>query len=73
VGDQLTVARVQAAQAILSNSHNGFDHLEGLVPVVEDWHAKVTFIKVINSNDITLFRAHAKCQTTSMPAKFSWK
>ena len=46
-GDQLTVARARGAQRIMSNSHNGFDRLEGLVPVVEDWHAKVTFMKVI--------------------------
>ncbi len=45
-GDQLTVARARGARRILSNSHNGFDRLEGLVPVVEDWHAKVTFMKV---------------------------
>ena len=46
-GDQLTVARARGAQGVLCNSHNGFDRLKGLVPVVEDWHAKVTFMKVI--------------------------
>lgn len=46
-GDQLTVARARGAQGILSNSHTGSDRLEGLVPVVEDWHAKVTFMKVL--------------------------
>ena len=35
------------AQTVLGNSHNESDCLEGLVPVVEDWHAKVTFMKVI--------------------------
>jgi len=46
-GDQLTVARARGAQGILSNSHTGSDRLEGLVPVVEDWHAKVTFMKLL--------------------------
>ena len=46
-GDQLTVAHARGAQTVLGNSHNESDCLEGLVPVVEDWHAKVTFMKVI--------------------------
>lgn len=45
-GDQLTVACARGAQGVLCNSHNGFDRLEGLVPVVEDWYAKVTLMKV---------------------------
>ena len=39
-GDQLTAARVRSSQKVRCNSHRGCDRLEGLVPVVEDWHAK---------------------------------
>jgi len=53
-GDQLTVARARGAQGILSNSHTGFDRLEGLVPVVEDWHAKVCILEVILLTNVLL-------------------
>ena len=39
-GDHLTVTCAQGLQTVLGDSHNGFNCLEGLVPVVEDWHAK---------------------------------
>ena len=45
-GDQLTVERMRGAQAIRSNSENGIDQLRGFVPVVADWHAKVSFLGV---------------------------
>jgi len=45
-GDQLTAARICGAQRVRGNSDNGRDRLEGLVPVVEDWHAKVCFLQV---------------------------
>lgn len=45
-GDQLTAARIRGAQRVRGNSDNGRDRLEGLVPVVEDWHAKVCFLQV---------------------------
>ena len=45
-GDQLTVARGRSSKRIRSNSTHGKDHLEGLVPVVEDWHAKVSLLGV---------------------------
>ena len=40
-GDQLTVARVRGCQRLRSNSNDGTARLEGLVPMVEDWHARV--------------------------------
>ena len=46
-GDQLTKARVKGSQGIRVNSSNGRDRLEGFVPAVEDWHAKVIFLKVL--------------------------
>ena len=45
-GDQLTVARICGCPRLLSNAHRGQECLEGLIPVVEDWHAKMCFMKV---------------------------
>lgn len=45
-GDQLTVARIRSVQEGLLNSNSPRERMEGLVPVVEDWHAKVIFLKV---------------------------
>lgn len=45
-GDQLTVARVRGCQRLRSNSNDGTARLEGLVPMVEDWHARVCFPEV---------------------------
>lgn len=44
--DQLTVARVRGCQRIRNNSDNGRACLEGLFPVVEDWHTKMCYLKV---------------------------
>lgn len=38
-GDQLTAKRGRGSQHVRSNSLRGKDRLEGLKPVVEDWHA----------------------------------
>lgn len=45
-GDQLTTARARGAQAIRSSHDNARDRLEKLVPVIEDWHARLTLAKV---------------------------
>ena len=45
-GNQLTVARVRGAQRIRANSESASACLQGLVPVVEDWHAKQMLIGV---------------------------
>ena len=42
-GDQLTTKRARAGVRICNNSMNG---AEGLLPVAEDWHAKVVFLEV---------------------------
>jgi len=44
--DQLTVARSRTSIAILADHDFKKEHLEGLLPVVEDWHAKQTLLKV---------------------------
>lgn len=46
-GDQLTVARARGAQKIRSNSLKSEDRLDGLLPVAEDWHAKMCLLQVI--------------------------
>ena len=45
-GDQLTAKRARGSQYVRSNSLRGKDRLEGLKPVVEDWHAKVCLLGV---------------------------
>jgi len=45
-GDQLTVARQCTAKAVRHHSEDELDHLEGLVPSVEDWHTKQLLMKV---------------------------
>ena len=45
-GDQLTCARIRSAQRIRENSSSGQGRLEGLLPCIEDWHAKVVFLQV---------------------------
>ena len=57
-GDQLTVARSRSCKRIRSNSTRGRDRLEGLVPVVEDWHAKVSFLDVRNWYCILFYHVH---------------
>lgn len=45
-GDQLTAARGRGSKRIRSNSTRGKDRLEGLEPIIEDWHAKVCLLGV---------------------------
>ena len=41
-GDQVTVARIRAAQL----ARNSRDRLEGVLPFVEDWHARQVIVMV---------------------------
>ena len=45
-GDQLTTERARTVKNILSNSDSASSRLEGLIPVSEDWHAKMCLYKV---------------------------
>ena len=45
-GDQLTVARIRGVIRQRQTSETAKGRMEGLVPVVEDWHAKVCLISV---------------------------
>lgn len=53
-GDQLTVARIRGTQYLRASEDKRVDRYEGLVPVVEDWHARMTLLKVIKVNIITV-------------------
>ena len=45
-GDQLTVARIRGTQALRDTQARRVDRFEGVVPVVEDWHSRMTLMKV---------------------------
>ncbi|KAL5497630.1 hypothetical protein EMCRGX_G014138 [Ephydatia muelleri] len=46
-GDQLTVARVRGSQGALLNSDSSIERVEGFVPVIEDWHTKICYMKLL--------------------------
>ena len=46
-GDQLTVCRCRSAQSARINDDDTAERLVGLVPVTEDWHARLTLMRVI--------------------------
>ena len=45
-GDMLTSARIQGTQALRSTEETAVERLEGVVPVTEDWHSRMTSMKV---------------------------
>ena len=45
-GDQLTVARVRGAQLAMCNGSTPVQRLEGLIPVIQDWHTEVILTEV---------------------------
>ena len=45
-GDQLTCARARSAKCHRQDSATPLEKLDGLEPVVEDWHAKMCLIEV---------------------------
>ena len=51
-GDQLTACRCRGAQSARINDDDTAERLIGLVPVVEDWHARLTLMRVIISKCI---------------------
>ena len=46
-GDQLTVARSRGAAALRNDDNTPLDRLEGFVPAVADWHARMCLLQVI--------------------------
>lgn len=63
-GDQLTVARVRGAQAIRDTHDKRVDRFEGVIPVVEDWHARMTFLKVYMFAWLLCGRYTCTCSST---------
>ena len=45
-GDQLTVARAHGAKGMRVNHENAKSCLKGIIPVIEDWHTRLTLMKV---------------------------
>ena len=45
-GDQLTVARVRGAVGMRITHDTPLECLTGMLPMVEDWHGRLTFMKV---------------------------
>ena len=48
-GDQLTVARVRGSQGALLNSDSGIERVEVFIPVIEDWHTKMCYMKACST------------------------
>ena len=51
-GDQLTVARAAGVQDLRKGHETALERLEGLTPVVEDWHTRVILLEVSETNCI---------------------
>ena len=45
-GDQLTAARIRGTQALRVTQDKAADRLQGLIPVVEDWHSRMALVDV---------------------------
>jgi len=54
-GDQLTVERARGAMVLRSLHEHAINRLEGFVPVIADWHARMTLVKVNCSTVRKLF------------------
>ena len=56
-GDQLTAARIRGAQAAMCNGQTALKRLEGVIPVVEDWHTEVLLYEVCS----IVFKLATRC------------
>lgn len=54
-GDQLSTARARGAIDIQGNAENSYDKLHGVLPVTEDWHAKVCLMQVRLSHFVDVY------------------
>lgn len=66
-GDQLTVARARGSKAIRGDHDSNQQRLDGLLPTVEDWHAKQCLLKV-KLNFIYYGDPYFHCVTGNMEA-----
>ena len=44
--DQLTVSRMRGTQTLRDTQDKPVDRFEGILPVIEDWHARMALLKV---------------------------
>jgi len=49
-GDQLTAEQARGAMVLRSLHEHAIDRLEGFVPTIADWHARMTLVKVLPIN-----------------------
>ena len=45
-GDQVTASRTRSAKRMRQNAELGKAKLQGFIPIIEDWHAKVVLLEV---------------------------
>lgn len=45
-GDQKTVTKARSAIGVRRCHDNNKDKLKGLIPVIEDWHSRMTLMRV---------------------------
>ena len=64
-GDQVSVARIRGTQALRDTQDKCIDRFEGLIPVVEDWHSRMTLMKV-SQVWITLLVILCRCLMSSL-------
>lgn len=57
-GDQLTAERSRSCKTSHDNSDTPHERLDGLEPVVEDWHVKQSLYGVSNNMDIYCTHSH---------------
>ena len=50
----MTASRIRGSEGAVSNSYSGTECLDGLTPVVEDWHAKMCLLEVLNAFTVYL-------------------
>ena len=48
-GDQLTTCRCRGAQSARCHEDESTERFDGLIPVTEDWHARMTLMRVSTS------------------------
>jgi len=59
-GDQMTAARTRAVLSSRSNGETPSNRLEGLIPLIEDWHTTANFLGV------RLYYIHYVIQNTTL-------
>jgi len=60
-GDQLTTCRSPGARSARRHDNVTSEHFDGLIPVTEDWHARMTLMRVEVISDISLVYWYAVC------------